>query len=148
MAGTLVVTENGFRPIEEIKAGDVVLSWNEESGELGYNKVAQTFVRTTERIYQITYEDGTFIETTWNHPFYIKGRGWVKAKDLKDGDLSFTSSSIRGDSRELKITSVVAREREERVYNFEVSQDHTYFVSAHSRGFDKNLSCDIILRLI
>ena len=129
VAGTLVVTEEGFRPIEEIKAGDVVLSWNEGSGELGYNKVAQTFVRSTELIYQITYADGTFIETTWNHPFYIKGRGWVQAKDLRDGDLSLTSSSIRGDSRELKITSVVAREREERVYNFEVREDHTYFVT-------------------
>ena len=129
VAGTLVVTEDGFRPIEEIKAGDVVLSWNEESGKLGYNKVAQTFVRTTELIYQITYEDGTFLETTWNHPFYIKGRGWVKAKDLRDGDLSFTSSSIRGDSRELKVTSVFVDEREERVYNFEVREDHTYFVT-------------------
>ena len=129
VAGTLVVTENGFRPIEELKAGDVVLSWNEGSGELGYNKVAQTFVRTTELIYQITYEDGTFLETTWNHPFYIKGRGWVKAKDLRDGDLSFTSSSIRGDSRELKVTSVFVDEREDRVYNFEVNRDHTYFVT-------------------
>ena len=139
VAGTLVVTEEGFRPIEEIKAGDVVLSWNEKSGELGYNKVAQTFVRSTELIYQITYADGTFIETTWNHPFYIKGRGWVQAKDLRDGDLSLTSSSIRGDSEELRISSIVTDKREDTVYNFEVSQDHTYFVTGmgvlvHNRG--------------
>ena len=129
VAGTLVVTETGFRPIETIKAGDMVLSWNEKSGELGFNKVAQTFVRSTELIYQIAYEDGTFLETTWNHPFYIKGKGWVKAKDLRNGDLSLTSASIRGDSRELRVASVVIDEREDRVYNFEVSRDHTYFVT-------------------
>ena len=129
VAGTLVVTEAGFRPIETIKAGELVLSWNEQSGELGFNKVAQTFVRRADLIYQVTYADGTFLETTWNHPFYIKGKGWVKAKDLRDGDLSLTSGSIRGESRELKIESVVVDEREEKVFNFEVSRDHTYFVT-------------------
>ena len=145
VAGTLVVTGDGFRPIEKIRAGDVVLSWNEKSGELGYNKVAQTFLRSTERIYQITFADGTFLETTWNHPFYIKGRGWVQAKDLRDGDLSVTAGSIRGDSRELRITSVIVDEREERVYNFEVSRDHTYFVGfagvlVHNENYDPGVT--------
>ena len=129
VAGTLIATGDGFRPIEEVRAGDVVLSWNEKSGEIGFNKVTQTFVRTADLIYGVTYEDGTFIETTWNHRFYIKGRGWILAKDLREGDLSLTASSIRGESRALKITNIIQDERDETVYNFEVSRDHTYFVS-------------------
>ena len=141
VAGTLVRTRDGYKEIQDIKAGDVVLSWNEKSGELGYNKVAQKFIRRADLVYGITYADGTFVETTWNHPFYVKSRGWVKAKDLGDGDFSLTSASIRGESRALKITSVVVDERVETVYNFEVSRDHTYFVSdagvlVHNENYD------------
>ena len=34
IAGTLVTTRSGFKPIEEIKIGDYVLSRNEETGEM------------------------------------------------------------------------------------------------------------------
>ena len=33
MAGTLVITKEGLKPIEEVKIGEYVLSRSEESGE-------------------------------------------------------------------------------------------------------------------
>ena len=33
MAGTLVITKEGLKPIEEVKIGEYVMSRNEESGE-------------------------------------------------------------------------------------------------------------------
>ena len=53
--------------------------------------LVQTFIRQADKIYQLTYEDGTLVETTWSHPFYIVGKGWVNAEDMAAGDVSETS---------------------------------------------------------
>ena len=61
--GTLVSVEsntkdsfekNGkwFKKIEEIKVGDFVLSWNEKTGVMSYNRVTHLFVRQTDMIYR------------------------------------------------------------------------------------------------
>ncbi len=135
-AGTLVRTRDGYRKIEEIRPGDIVRSWNEKTGRVNYNRVVQTFTRRTKAIYHISYADGTVIETTWNHPFYIEGRGWVKAKDLRARDRSMTLSAAA--ARETSpgatdmmnpIASIRVENRTETVYNFTVENDHTYFVS-------------------
>ena len=161
VAGTLVRTLEGYRPIEDIRVGDLVLAWNENTGELGYRRVTNTFILTARAIWKITYEDGTVVETSWNHPFYIDGRGWVMAKDLRVGDRSITAASIRerAELRDttlvevaagiappeaglldvqsqrappLRITRIDVEEREETVYNFEAEVDHTFLITESS----------------
>ncbi|MCE9498951.1 MAG: TIGR04388 family protein [Leptospira sp.] len=135
VAGTLITVEpktpgafekggNWFKKIEDIKAGDRVLSWNEKSGVKSFNRVNQTFVRTANQIYRITYQDGNKVETTWNHPFYIEGKGWVQGKDLVVGDHSTTANGAL-----VGIVSIAIDNRNETVYNFEVEGNHTYFVT-------------------
>ncbi|MCR9141879.1 MAG: TIGR04388 family protein [bacterium] len=138
---------NWYKQIEEIRAGDLVLSWNEESGKTSFNPVAQTFVRETPTIYRLSYANGMTIETTWSHPFYIQDRGWVEAKDLAAGDISFTAASqsdasgrLQLDPKGLRITSVESLRTPESVFNFTVETDHTYFVGAsdvlvHNRNY-------------
>ncbi|MCR9143036.1 MAG: TIGR04388 family protein [bacterium] len=148
-----------YKDIEEVEAGDIVMSWNEDSGEVGYNPVAQTFVRDTDLIYEVTYADGTQVETTWNHPFYIDGRGWTQVKDLRVDDVSVAatqtadgrmlattisqartaSAGISSAASPHRIARIVKSARDEVVYNFEVGQDHTYFVTdadvlVHNQG--------------
>ena len=36
-----------------------------------YKVVVQNFMRTADKIYQLTYEDGTVIETTWSNPWTL-----------------------------------------------------------------------------
>ena len=48
VAGTKVKTENGDKPIEEIKEGDKVWSFNPDIGEEGLKEVKQTFIIETE----------------------------------------------------------------------------------------------------
>ncbi len=57
--------------IETIKAGDFVLSFDEGKKEKSYKKVTDTFVRTTELIYTVSFVNGEKLETTWNHPFWV-----------------------------------------------------------------------------
>ena len=46
--GTLVETEEGVKPIEEIEVGDKVLAYDEETGEQAYKEVVRLFRNTTE----------------------------------------------------------------------------------------------------
>jgi len=75
-------------------------------------------------------------ETTEEHPFYVDGKGWVKAEDLKTGDnlRLFDGSNIQIDSIEIR-----KLDEEIKVYNFEVDDFHTYFVG--TAGFLVHNSC-------
>jgi len=123
VAGTKVYTKDGLKNIEEIKIGDKVLSWNPETGATELKTVTHLFVRHTDLIYKLSFSSGRSVETTWNHPFYIAGRGFVETKDLKVGDVLTTA-----DSSPLNLTAISTDAREETVYNFEVEGNHTYFV--------------------
>ncbi|MFC4075639.1 polymorphic toxin-type HINT domain-containing protein [Salinithrix halophila] len=55
----------------------------------------------------------------------MQGKGWVKAKDLQKGDRLQAA-----DGRQVRVDRVVQRNTKPiKVYNFEVEDYHTYFVS-------------------
>jgi intein/homing endonuclease len=68
-AGTLVRTEEGQRPIEEIQVGDFVLS---HTGT--YREVRQTMRRRAEGLVRITASGLPRIDATDNHPFLVLRR--------------------------------------------------------------------------
>ncbi|WP_249262340.1 Hint domain-containing protein, partial [Leptospira alexanderi] len=86
--------------------------------------VVKTFQREVNVVYTIVYSNGTQVETTDEHPFYIEGKGWVPAKDLRSGDRSVLSNE-----KTLEIESIRISERTTTVYNFEVEGAHSYYVS-------------------
>ncbi len=126
-AGTLVLTETGPRPIEDIHPGDMVLSRNEKTGEVELRPVVRAFVREDIRVLELSLKDehGT-VETlgvTAEHPFWVKARGWVHAQNLLPGDEVFTSTGGW-----LKVSSGTWLADAQTVYNFNVANYHTYFV--------------------
>lgn len=87
--GTLVKTANGFVPIEQIKAGDQVWSYNERTKSLQLSRVKQTFIRRTQRVYTLTYDSGTRVETTGEHPFNKNGQDLLYALgEARDGGVA------------------------------------------------------------
>jgi hypothetical protein len=57
VAGTLVHTEDGLKPIEQIKVGDRVLSRHESGeGELCYQSVTQTFLYEDRELYYVSWQ--------------------------------------------------------------------------------------------
>jgi len=72
---------------------------------------------------------GDKITTTTEHPFYVKGKGWVRAKNLLDTDML-----VCYNGNELKIDSVQIEYAENAVqtYNFEVEGNHNYYVGDKS----------------
>lgn len=123
--GTLITTDRGQVPIEDIKVGDKVLSKNESTGEVTYKNVTQLFQHETEQTIKIHIND-EIIETTTEHRFWVKDRGWVIAGDLKAGDILVTSKD-----GSIPISKVEVINNKKRVYNFEVEDFHTYFVSKY-----------------
>jgi hypothetical protein len=108
--------------IETIKVGDYVLSWNESNGKREYKKVLNTFIRDTSLIYTLKIGSDK-LETTWNHPFWVQGKGFVKAKDLVLGEKLVSSQG-----KILSLNDITIEERDKTVYNFEVEDNHTYYV--------------------
>ena len=111
IAGTLVHTKEGLKPIEQIKVGDWVLSKPESGqGEQAYKRVTKTFEHWSNDLYllsanrpngndvtentpeltrQLDSKYGSsqqWIVTTGEHPFYnneeYNGLGWVPAYNL------------------------------------------------------------------
>ena len=127
---TLVSTENGFVQISEINVGDYVWTENVETGEKELKQVLQVYVSETDTLVHvsITDENGseTTINTTENHPFYTEGKGWIVASQLENGDKLHTRD---GKIQVVKEVSVEKLEAPVKVYNFEVDEQHTYYVS-------------------
>jgi len=98
-AGTLIISKKeqnrknnkksifiGNKKIEEIKIGDEVLSYNEQTGKKEWKKVKNTMIRDSKELYCFEFSNNNYIECTEEHPFYVINKGWVQAKDLKEND--------------------------------------------------------------
>ena len=121
VAGTLVATEDGHKPIE---VGDKVLSANPETGEIAYKTVEETYINETDEFIHV-HVNGETISATPNHPFYVDKFGWILAKNLRAGDILVLSNG------EFVVVEWVQHEILENpinVYNFEVQDFHSYFV--------------------
>lgn len=121
VAGTPIQTSRGLVPIEKIQVGDLVMSQDVETGELTLKPVFQTTVRPPKITLSIKTSAET-VQATPGHCWWVSGRGWLRAKELKAGMMLHTA---RGNT---EIESVEADSNEVETYNLVVADFHTYFV--------------------
>jgi len=121
--GTLVHTEQKLRPIEQIRIGDKVWSYDEATGEASYQAVTHLIQGENEyQLIRVELEDGSRIEATEGHAFYV-GEEWKEAKDLT------VDEGIRAiDGRSIAITGISRETRALAVFNLSIDGGHTYFV--------------------
>jgi tetratricopeptide (TPR) repeat protein len=121
-AGTPVWTTSGPMLIEQIKIGELVLAQDSETGELAYKPVLGTTIRPASPLVE-THIGETQIRSTRGHPFWVDGKGWQMAKELKAGEwLHTVHGPVQIDSAEPSDEAVC--------YNLIVADFHDYFVSA------------------
>lgn len=125
--GTLVLLADGtMKPIEDIELGDEVLATDPGTGETATKHVTRLIEgRGLKRLVELTI-NGHVVTATGGHPFWIDGRGWTDAEQIKPGDLVLEAD---GD-----IEPVTAIHRYEAahatVHNLTIADIHTYYVYA------------------
>jgi anaerobic ribonucleoside-triphosphate reductase len=124
---TLVNTENGTTKISELKEGDKVYSYNNETKEIELKPVgAARETRKEAVVINLTFQNGTIVECTPDHPFgAINAYGelkWVKAEDLRR---FHKVKTINGFTKIHDIQRVLKLQT---VYNIEVEDNNNYFV--------------------
>ena len=127
VAGTLVDTANGLKPIEQIEIGDMVWARDAESGVTGLKPVTDLIRRNQRQIWIVEFlsDDGELarFETTDDHPWWIPGAGWLRTDQLRPGLIATTL-----DEDPASISRVERTERVDATYNLTVADFNTYFV--------------------
>jgi RHS repeat-associated protein len=129
-AGTLLLTPEGSKPIEEFQVGDLLMSRNEndQRGAVEAKMVEEVFVRTAPILH--LHVAGKVIRTTAEHPFWVVGVGWMPAGLLRPGNLLSSH-----DGQLVAVDEVFDTGHVETVYNLRVADFHTYFVGSPEWGF-------------
>lgn len=115
-----------------------MLAWNEETGELSFERVTATIKHTDEIVVHLTI-DGEEIETTPEHPFYVEGKGWVNAEELQLGDEIRKANRSTGE-----VESVTTEETSQEMYNLTIDEAHTFFVG-DGQWLVHNVKCDLFI---
>jgi hypothetical protein len=130
VAGTPITMADGStKPIEQIALGELVLSFDAETGAL----VPAEVVRSVERLDadRLVVINESLIATT-NHPFYSAGR-WVRAGDLQAGAPLFEvrdadpTRAVRLELTTARVDQLVLEPGSVPTYNLEVQEHHSYF---------------------
>ena len=126
VAGTLVQTEEGEMPIEEIKVGDLVWAWDEETNDVALRPVLETYINETDELVHV-FVNGEEIISTPGHPFYSPVKGWTDAVHLRAGDILVL---VNGEYVVVEKVQHELLEAPINVYNFNVDGYHTYYVTS------------------
>ncbi|MCX4024712.1 RHS domain-containing protein [Endozoicomonas sp. SM1973] len=126
IAGTLVKTKEGLKPIEEVEKGELVAARNDETAENSWQPVSALIAHPEQILYVTLTDDEGQSETygtTEEHPFWVQGKGWVEASELRLGDVVASH-----DGRVLQVGGVSLSDEHLPTYNLEVANAHTYFI--------------------
>lgn len=128
LAGTEIETPDGFAPIETLKAGDEVISYNEKTGVKEVSKIGDIDILQKEAYYNINNQ----VKVTGEHPFYTnKGITEVSSFD-------YTHKLIDTDNNEVLIGNFERIEESVTVYNLlDVVPNHNYYAGGflvHNKG--------------
>lgn len=126
VAGTAVLAATGTAAIEDIRAGDYVWAWDEETGEIALKKVVETYINETDELVHI-HVNGEEIICTPGHPFYSPVKGWTDAVNLRAGDILVL---VNGEYVVVEKVQHELLESPVKVNNFQVEGYHTYYVSS------------------
>ena len=142
VAGTLVQMADGTtEPIEQVRAGNWVVSRDEDTGMTEVKQVSAISQRQAAQVLTLALADcrtGCVVQTltcTPGHPLYVVGRGFVLAGQLALGNAIETRAGPALLVKSIEwCHSADGTPRGAEVYNFTVEGDHTYFVGTAGGG--------------
>ena len=122
----VLMGDGSEKNIEDIVDGDIVMSYDVQSGEHSPNVVSNVFSRMTQQLCRFTLEDGSTFECTPTHKMWVANRNqYVEAHHLTKGD-SFVPMLC--EEATLTIANVEVIDREQMVHDFTVANNHNFWV--------------------
>lgn len=125
LPGTMVLTNNGLKPIESLVSGETVFVYDFIDNCYKTKKISIVFNNRTKSYFKVTVNSKEIIYVTPGHLFWVKNYGrWEQAQNLRYGDelKSFAGGKIYITGKEF-IDNVDLC-----TYNLEVEDIHNYFV--------------------
>lgn len=147
VAGTQISLSNGdLKNIEDVVAGDSVLTFNMGSNLIESNIVNAVYSKLVEETVEYVLDNGDKVRCTLDHPLYIEGKGWSSFNDTISNKLYSIETKVSkievGDVVKLlegssKIIDVTQINESVIVYNLQdVQNNHNFFannVLVHNR---------------
>lgn len=128
--GTKVNCISGDMPIEDVKIGDAVISYDASNRKLVFGRVKRKFKKGVRKIYTIT-TDIQKIRTTAEHMFFVSNRSYFKEKDA--ADLSVGEFLVFVDNGKIKETKILSIEKETKnfpVFDISVKKYENYIANS------------------
>lgn len=126
-AGTRILTPGGAVPIERVRRGDLLVSWDPVLGQTVQVKVTEARPMAETMVGRVTLDGGATLELTRNHPVFSPGSsGWAQAGTLGPHDQLVTRQDGHVTVANIR---AVAWGRRAVVYRLSVSAPHTYFAN-------------------
>lgn len=116
------MTSSGDKPIQDVKVGDYVESWDTIAHRLIKTRVSQTFIHYSEPTLWLMTSNGS-ITTTSVHPF-LTDSGWVDAGNLVPGKSYIYDAS----GHRQKVLMAIAG-TPQTVYNLEIDNPNHDFIA-------------------
>lgn len=128
VAGTLVQTPNGPTEIQDIRAGNLVLSFNESTQAVEPARVLRVIQDRRADLVEVRTPGGS-VTCSQNHRFQTGTKGWVQASSLQSTDRVLHLDSSAQKATPLRVSTTRATKfAPVRVYNFTVENNPNYFV--------------------
>jgi len=126
IAGTEISLGNGdVKNIEDVNIKEEVITYNESTGENEIGVVGDLKKHEVNSVIRLTLDNENIITTTEEHPFFVEGKGWVKAGELQPLDVC-----KKVDGSESLVSTVEVLEETHTVYNLlSVSDNHNFYAN-------------------
>lgn len=101
--GTMVQTPDGLRPIEDLRPGDEVYSYDEKQAKVVINVLDELLIHhqyEQDPLLEVSFTDGTVIEVTSNHLFwYPAKRQWRAIGQMEKGQQVWQVNAVVGQTQ-------------------------------------------------
>ena len=87
-AGTKVLLADGSsKNIESLEVSAQVLTCNLDTGQTEADEVLELYTPANDNMMRMEFSDGTVIRSTFDHPYYVKNKGWCSLRPDVTNDL-------------------------------------------------------------
>lgn len=149
VGGTIILlADSSTKRIEDIKIGDIVISYNESLQKLEAKPVKSIRGKLSNELIRITLANGIVLQSTNDHPYYVNGYKLasydpISTTEKYNFDIDIDKLKV-GDKVHLvteETTTIVSIEELygiEQVYTFEVADNHNYYANGilvHNKAY-------------